>query len=136
MECGYSTNIVLLHTIGKTLEESDRFIPYFQSEYNILRYDLMEHGQSELPSEYITIELLLNQLVFMSSQFFTQKFYIIANPASGYVATRFCRYHGDNVAGLILISPPPTNLPLQERQHIVNQMKEKASISFYYYNCS
>jgi pimeloyl-ACP methyl ester carboxylesterase len=126
-------NIIFLHTIGKSLEDSDDLIPYFQSEYNILRYDLLGHGQSELPSEFITIELLLEQLLFMSDQFFTQNFYIVANPASGYVATRFCRYHGDRVSGLVLISPPPAFLPFQERQSIVSQMKEKACISFEYF---
>lgn len=123
-------NIILLHTIGKSLQEFNNLIPYFQSEYNILRYDLLGHGQSELPSKFLSLDLLVRQLAFMANHFMKKDFYLIANPASGYVASRFCRDYGERISGIILLSPPPVYLPLHARQDIVNQMKKHAASSF------
>lgn len=66
-------NLVFLHTIGLTLHESDGLLSYFQ-EFNILRYDLFGHGESELPFEYVTVEHLVIQLKLLTQQFFEKKF--------------------------------------------------------------
>lgn len=119
-------NLLLLHTIGKTMEEWDAFLSFCEEDFNILRYDLLGHGHSDLPSQSFSMKILVDQLNFMAQHFFDQAFFIVANPASGYIATSFCRKHGERAAGVLLISPPPTYLPLKDKQAVLNQIKERA----------
>lgn len=123
-------NLLLLHSIGLSLEDSDPLLPYLRHDFNVLRYDLFGHGHSHHPDEPITIRLLLEQLDRVSAFFFRSPFAIVANNATGYLASRFCRLHEDRVTALIMISPPPVCLPLQSRLDIAGQLHDQAEAGF------
>ncbi|WP_168121007.1 alpha/beta hydrolase [Paenibacillus sp. HB172176] len=127
-------NIVLLHDISLNMHDADPIIPFLQLNFNVLRYDLPGHGQSELPQEdYQPLDLTVNQLAFMSRHFFRKPFYIVANNGYGFTASRFCRSHGSLVAGLIVISPQPVYLSGKEKEGLVNQILEKSAVSYDHY---
>lgn len=116
-------NIVLLHSLGLSMEEFDAFIPYFLSTFNVLRYDVLGHGKSELPLVQVTVDTLADQLEYMTRRFFSEAFYIISGPGMGYVATRFCRIFNPSVSGLVMISPQPVYLSHEEKQQVIGQIE-------------
>lgn len=126
-------NVLLLHSLGLALEESDSMLTYFLSTYNVLRFDLFGHGQSDVPTETISTELFVEQMAYMTRRFFSEAFYIVAGPGIGYMASRFCRRHEDVVAGLVMISPPPFYLSPQERQQLDKQIESIVSEGFHAY---
>jgi len=133
--CPHQTtdNIVLLHSLGLSMEEFDAFIPYFLSTFNVLRYDMLGHGESELPLAPVTVDMLVDQLQYMTRQFFQGAFYIIAGPGMGYVATRFCRLYNPSVSGLVSISPQPVYFSFEEKQQIIHQIETIMSDGFHSY---
>lgn len=118
-------NIVMLHSLGLALEEFDSFLSFFLPSYNVLCYDMLGHGQSEIPSEPITVDALVDQMEYMTQLFFNKQFYVVAGPGMGYIATRFCRLHDNTVLGLVMISPQPAYLTLDEKQYLVSQIDTK-----------
>ncbi len=122
-------NLLLIHSLGLTMEEFDPIFPYFLAKYNVLRFDLFGHGQSGSPTEAITLDHFVEQMVYMTRLFFDEPFYIMAGPGNGYGAARFCRLH-DSAAGLVMISPQPVYLSTEETSHLVEQIEAIAAHGF------
>ncbi|MDF2650532.1 MAG: alpha/beta hydrolase fold protein [Paenibacillus sp.] len=128
-----ANNVVLLHSLGLALEEFDSLLPFFHASSNVLRYDMLGHGQHEQSSEPITADQLVKQLLYMTQLVFKEKFYIVAGPGLGYIATRFCREHPASVLGLVMVSPVPVYFSLDEQQQLVGQIALKLSEGFQAY---
>lgn len=123
-------NIVFLHSLGLSMDEYNALLPYFLPTFNVLRYDMLGHGPSAQAPMSITIDMLADQLAYMTRRFFNGTFYVVAGPGMGYVATRFCRLYEPSVSGLVILSPQPFYLSVEEKQQMVRQVEATMTNGF------
>ncbi|SEP00767.1 alpha/beta hydrolase [Paenibacillus sp. OV219] len=122
--------IVMIHSLGTDLSIWNWIIPYLQSRYNILVYDVRGHGGSQLASEVdgtITWRLLCDDLSVLLTQLQINQFHLVGHGLGGYIGLEFVREYPGKALTLCLLSVPlyypVTVMPLLsgDRQQDVQQ---------------
>ncbi len=98
--------IILVHGIGLDMYSWDFVIPYFKRNYNILRYDLRGHGQSDGGAEKKTIDLLCQDLKFIVKELNISSYYFVGQGFGGFIGVQIAGEKEGLLKSLILIGVP------------------------------
>lgn len=108
--------IVLIHAIGLDLSTWDFVIPYFRKHYDIIRYDIRGHGQSDVGNSKLTTELLSNDLMHLLADLEIDTFHIVAQGIGGYIAISVAAKKQEALKTITLM-----NVPLYFSSHLWQQ---------------
>nr|WP_276510214.1 alpha/beta hydrolase [Paenibacillus qinlingensis] len=99
--------IVMIHSLGTNLSIWNWMIPYLQSRYNILVYDVRGHGSSrQNDAEVITWRLLCDDLAGLLAYKQIDRFHLVGHGMGGYIGLEFVREYPARVLSLCLLSVP------------------------------
>lgn len=96
--------VIFIHGVGLEHLCWETFVPFFKKHYNILRYDLRGHGNSDIGAKVISWETFYEDLLFLVQTLNIQSFHLIGHGFGCNVATRFALINPDIVKSLILLS--------------------------------
>ncbi|MDQ0228938.1 alpha/beta fold hydrolase [Metabacillus malikii] len=77
------------------------------SKVRVIFPDLTGHGDSDIPSEKVTIEYYCKELISLLNALHINSFVLCGYSAGGAVAQHMCLHYGERVLGLILIGGYP-----------------------------
>jgi pimeloyl-ACP methyl ester carboxylesterase len=96
--------LVLIHGLSDSLQYWQRLSSRLNDEYQILRYDIRGHGQSDLGDEDFTIDLLVDDLHHLISELDLDKVSLIGFSMGGNIALAFAIKYPESVDRLIVMS--------------------------------
>lgn len=98
--------ILLVHGLGLDLTIWDESVPFFSTEYNVLRYDIRGHGKSLiLKNKDFSWELLINDLDILLKELSIKEAHFVGHSGSGNFGLEVVK-HTNIINSLTLISTP------------------------------
>ncbi|OAS14274.1 alpha/beta hydrolase [Paenibacillus oryzisoli] len=99
--------IVMIHSLGTNLSIWSWMIPYLQSRYDILVYDVRGHGRSrQMGEEDVTWRLLCDDLAGLLTYKQIDRCHLVGHGMGGYIGLEFVREYPARVLSLCLLSVP------------------------------
>jgi pimeloyl-ACP methyl ester carboxylesterase len=99
--------IVMIHSLGTNLSIWNWTIPYLQSRYDILVYDVRGHGGSrQVDVEDVTWRILCDDLAGLLAYKQIDRFHLVGHGMGGYIGLEFVREFPARVLSLCLLSVP------------------------------
>jgi 3-oxoadipate enol-lactonase len=99
--------LVLSSSIGTTLELWDAQVPAFAGPFQIVRYDQLGHGRSEVPPGPYTVELLARELLGLLDGLGVDRFSFCGLSLGGTVGMWLGANAGDRIDRLVLAGTSP-----------------------------
>lgn len=96
--------IIFIHGVGLDHQTWDDFLPLFENDYNLLRYDLRGHGKSSRGDKTISWETIYEDLLLLIQTLNIQSFHLIGHGFGCNIATKFALINSDIVKSMILLS--------------------------------
>lgn len=98
--------ILLVHGLGLDMSTWDEVVNVLKLDFNVLRYDIREHGESSVKKrEDFSWELLINDLELLLKELFIQRFHLIGHSGGGNFGIELAE-RTDYIQSLTLISTP------------------------------
>lgn len=99
--------VVLIHGLGLTRESTwAGFIPHLADRFRVLSYDLLGHGQSELPDGDVDLASLSEQLVALMDGLEIGRAALVGFSLGGMINRRCAMDHPDRVTALVVLNSP------------------------------
>jgi pimeloyl-ACP methyl ester carboxylesterase len=115
--------LTLIHGAGDNLDMWWNQVPAFSSSYRLLTYDVRGYGQTEIPTEGYSMNILVEDLYQLLKVLGINETYVLGYSMGGRVAIGFTVAHPEIVKTLIC-----ANSPLVLLQRSAEQMKEMARL--------
>ncbi|WP_379969231.1 alpha/beta fold hydrolase [Ectobacillus sp. sgz5001026] len=96
--------LIFIHGVGLDHLTWETFVPLFKNHYNIVRYDLRGHGNSDKGDKTISWETFYEDLLYIVETLHIQSFHLIGHGFGCNIATNFAFINPDIVKSLILLS--------------------------------
>lgn len=125
---GIGKTIVFIHGLSDDLNYWEFLATHFKRDYQVIRFDLPGHGQSELSDGEITIDLYVNGLTGIFDELGLNVASLVGFSLGGAIALDFALKHPDKVESLVVMSSfakVDTHLI-----RIFNEFKNALNISF------
>ncbi len=100
--CAGAPTLVLLNSLGSSLQMWDRTLPVFEAKFRVLRSDMRGHGRSEVAAEAFTIEQLGRDVLKLMDAVQAEKASICGVSLGGLVGLWLGIHAPDRVDKLIL----------------------------------
>lgn len=110
--------LVFIHGLGLTMNTWDAYLQPFAQDYQLLRYDLIGHGQSAV-SKTISLTSLSEQLADLLDELNIEQATLIGFSLGGMINRRFAIDHPLRVSALVILNSPHERSP--EQQKLVEQ---------------
>lgn len=125
--------LIFIHGVGFDHSIWETFIPLFKNHYNIMRYDLRGHGNSDKGDKTIGWETFYEDLLYLVETLNIQSFHLIGHGFGCNIATNFALINPDIVKSLILLSfvslyPTSTAQKLGETRKDQYNMKSMVAV--------
>lgn len=129
----YKDTMIFIHGVGFDHQSWDTFLPFFKGHYNLLRYDLRGHGDSDKGDKIISWETFYEDLLFIVQTLNIQSFHLIGHGFGCNIATKFALINPDIVKSLILLSfaavyPTSAAEKLGENRKVQYKMESMVSV--------
>ncbi|REE90653.1 pimeloyl-ACP methyl ester carboxylesterase [Paenibacillus taihuensis] len=100
--------IVMIHSLGTDLSIWNWTIPYLQSRYHILVYDVRGHGENQPLGEDddMTWRQLCDDLAGLLAHLHIGRFHLVGHGMGGYIGLEFVREYPGRALTLCLLSVP------------------------------
>ena len=99
--------VVLIHGLGLTRESTwAGFIPHLADRFRVLSYDLLGHGQSELPDGDVDLASLSEQLIALMDGLEIGRAALVGFSLGGMINRRCAMDHPDRVTALVVLNSP------------------------------
>lgn len=122
---GKPETLILIHGLGLTRRTWDDYIPALSADYQIVLYDLLGHGESDLPGETPTLPLLAAQLNELLETLAIAQAHLIGFSLGGMINRRMAMDYPEKVASLIILNSPHERGA--EQQALVEQRAKDTS---------
>ena len=125
--------LIFIHGVGFDHLTWETFIPLFKNHYNIMRYDLRGHGNSDKGDKTISWETFYEDLLYLVETLNIQSFHLIGHGFGCNIATNFALINPDIVKSLILLSfvsfyPTSTAQKLGETRKVQYKIESMVSV--------
>lgn len=111
--------VVLIHGLGLTRDTWSEHIQNYANDFSVLTYDLCGHGETELPSEPVTLTLLSDQLLTLLDYLKIDGAALVGFSLGGMINRRFAIDYPDRLTALVILNSPHARSP--EDQQLVEQ---------------
>lgn len=101
---GSGESLVFIHGLSDSLLYWEFLASNLRSEYQVIRLDLPGHGESELGTDEISIELFSDDLKKLLSKLNIEKVHLVGFSLGGAVALDFAIRYSENVSSIVLMS--------------------------------
>lgn len=122
----YSETILFAHGLGLDMSTWDDVVNLLKSDFNILKYDLREHGKSTIQKrEEFTWDLLINDLDLLLNHLNINSFHFVGHSGGGNLGIELAKCKS-SIKSLTLISTPiyfPKELGRKEIENRVARNK-------------
>lgn len=98
--------VVLIHGLGLTRQTWRRHIEEYSKYFSVLTYDLCGHGDTDLPSEEVTLSLLSKQLYTLLADLKVTKVALIGFSLGGMINRKFAIDFPDKLSALVILNSP------------------------------
>ena len=125
--------LIFIHGVGFDHLTWETFVPLFENDYKIMRYDLRGHGNSDKGDKTISWETFYEDLLYLVETLNIQSFHLIGHGFGCNIATNFALINPDIVKSLILLSfvsiyPTATAKKLAENRKLQSKMESMVSV--------
>jgi pimeloyl-ACP methyl ester carboxylesterase/DNA-binding SARP family transcriptional activator len=121
-------SILFVHGLGLDLTIWDDVLPFFTSEYNVLRYDMRGYGKSTIiKNKKFSWEMLINDLLILLEKLSITSIHFVGHSGGGNFGLEAAK-KANIVKSLTLISTPicpPKEITTLEIQNRYNRAKSK-----------
>lgn len=118
--------VALIHGLGMTRQSTwGAIAPVLADRYRVLSYDLLGHGQSELPNGAVNLTSLSEQLIALLDELEFSKAALVGFSLGGMINRRCAIDHGSRVSALTILNSPHERSP--EKQELVEAQARDAS---------
>lgn len=125
---GSGETLVFIHGLSDSLLYWEVLAAGLKNDYQIVRFDLPGHGESELGSEEMTIDSYVNDLAALLDGLDINDVNLIGFSLGGAIALDFALKYPDKVDSLVIMS---SFYKVDEHlEGVFNQLKNALSISF------
>ena len=114
-----SPTIVLIHGLGLNQCIWDEYVSPLFTDYQVLRYDLVGHGESSLPTDIPSLTLFSNQLLELLNYLNIDNCTLIGFSLGGMINRRFAMDHASRVNALVILNSPHERS--EEAQRLVEE---------------
>lgn len=101
---GEGEKIVLLHGFCETLEIWKRITPLLAKDFQVITVDIPGFGNSQLPSEDITIDLIAEKISNWLKAITDDKFIVAGHSMGGYIALAMAEKYPEQLKGIGLLN--------------------------------
>lgn len=101
---GSGETLVFIHGLSDNLLYWENLANNLKSDYQILRFDLRGHGETELGEDEITVDILTNDLKNLLDDLNIKKASLIGFSLGGLIAMNFAVMYPDTLSSLVLMS--------------------------------
>lgn len=101
---GNGEALLFIHGLSDSLLYWEFLATHLKKDYKVIRVDLRGHGESELGSDEITLDLYVNDLIGLLNQLNIEKVNLIGFSLGGAVALDFVGKYPEKVSSLTLMS--------------------------------
>lgn len=101
---GVGETVVFIHGLSDSLLYWELLASNLKKDYQIIRMDLRGHGESELGSDEISIDLYVNDLVNLLDELNVSKVNFVGFSLGGVIALDFVIKYPEKVSSLVLMS--------------------------------
>ena len=122
---GKPETLILIHGLGLTRRTWDDFLPALSADYQVICYDLLGHGESDLPDKTPSLTSLAAQLSELLATLQIEKAHLIGFSLGGMINRRMAMDYPDRVASLIILNSPHERGA--EQQALVEQRAKDTS---------
>jgi 3-oxoadipate enol-lactonase len=98
--------LTFIHQLAGDLSVWDQQAGYFRHKYNVLRYDLRGHGQTDISPGAFTIADLANDLAELLDKLGASTTHVVGLSIGGMVAQQFAADHASRVERLAVVGSP------------------------------
>jgi len=98
--------VVLIHGLGLCRKMWDDHIADFSSDYQVLTYDLLGHGDSAAPTDETTLSLYAQQLRDLLDHLKIRQAALIGFSIGGMINRRFALDYPDRLSALAILNSP------------------------------
>ncbi len=114
--------LVLIHGLGGRAASWDRVIPQLTSRFNILRYDLRGHGQSEIPPGPWSLDDFVQDLEGVLGEVKITQTHLVGFSLGGLIAQKFTLKNPMQVNKLVILSAVAGRTEA-EREKVVQRLR-------------
>ncbi len=101
-----TTPVVLIHGLGLSMATWDRHVPALAEKHDVLRYDLLGHGQSGPQPADLSLTTFGAQLVDLLTELAIDQAHLVGFSLGGMINRRVAIDHPDRVASLCILNSP------------------------------
>lgn len=125
---GSGETLVFIHGLSDSLLYWEFLATNLKGDYQVIRMDLRGHGESELGSDEITIDLYADDLSDILDEANVNEVNLIGFSLGGAVALDFALNHPDRVSSMVLMS---SFAGVDDHiENVFNDFKQALSVSF------
>jgi pimeloyl-ACP methyl ester carboxylesterase/DNA-binding SARP family transcriptional activator len=95
--------ILFIHGLGLDQTTWDWMVPYFQSRYRVVRYDLRGHGNSGMGTAELNWDLLCQDLFQLISHLNIEKVHLVGHALGGNLCLQFALRYPSMVQSIVMI---------------------------------
>lgn len=104
---GEGSPVILLHGYLESLKIWDSFTPLLSDHHRIIRIDLPGHGESTIPGNIASMELMSTSVMAVMDYLKIEKAFLVGHSMGGYVTLAFLELFKERLTGFCLFHSQP-----------------------------
>lgn len=101
---GSSQNLVLIHGVGLDRHMWKPLVSQLANHINVISYDFLGHGESELPSEEAALSEYVSQFIEVINQLSLESVHVLGFSMGALIAQAIAATHPERIEKLILLN--------------------------------